>query len=221
MKTKKIRIVLFDDNLFFRQFINIMMDGRKDIDLAGVFENANNLVRDIEATMPDMVLMDLDMPGTNGIAAVKILRKKFPELPVMILTDYDKEEMIVDAISAGANGYILKVSSEQKIIDAIFDVHRGEGSLSPAVTRKLLYLLSGKSRGSGMQDMESLSPREREVLGHLVRGKSYKIIASEMGIGYDTVRAHIKAIYRKLKVGSVSGAVAKAMKSDMFLRMRS
>ncbi|MBK5284370.1 MAG: response regulator transcription factor, partial [Bacteroidia bacterium] len=170
MKTKKIRVVLFDDNLFFRQFINIMMDERKDIDLVGVFENANNLVRDIESTMPDMVLMDIDMPGTNGIAAVKIIRKKFPELPVMILTDYDKEEMIVDAISAGANGYILKVSSEQKIIDAIFDVHRGEGSLSPGVTRKLLYLLSGKSRSSGMQDLDLLSPREREVLSHLVQG---------------------------------------------------
>ncbi|MBK5286165.1 MAG: helix-turn-helix transcriptional regulator, partial [Bacteroidia bacterium] len=80
--------------------------------------------------------------------------------------------------------------------------------------------LSGKSRSSGMQDLDLLSPREREVLSHLVQGKSYKIIGSAMGIGYDTVRAHIKSIYRKLKVSSISGAVAKAMKSDMFLGMR-
>jgi len=216
----KIRVILFDDNIFFRQFIHIMMDGRDDIELAGVFEDANNLLRDIKATAPDMVLMDVDMPGTDGIGAVKILRKNFPALPVMMLTDYDKEEMIVDAISAGANGYILKVSSEQKIIDAIFDVHRGEGSLSPTVTKKLLRLFSGRNAIHHHPEFDTLSPREREVLSHLVQGKSYKMIGSEMGIGYDTVRAHIKGIYRKLKVSSISGAVAKAMRLDMFMGMR-
>lgn len=216
---KKIRIVLFDDNLFFRQFINIMMEDRKDIDLAGVFENADNLVHDIESVEPDMVLMDIDMPGTNGIDAVKILRKKFPALPVMMLTDYDKEEMIVDALCAGANGYIMKVSSEQKIIDAIFEVQRGEGALSPTVTKKLLNLFSRNAHPS-QKEMASLTPRESEVLKLLTHGKSYKMIGSEMGIGYDTVRAHIKGIYRKLKVSSISGAVAKAMKNNIFLGMR-
>src|ERR1044071_6470983 len=103
--SNKIRVALFDDSLFFRESMHIMLDGRNEFEICGSFENANHIEDDLKKSSPDLVLMDIDMPGTNGIEAVRILKKKFPKLPVMMLTDFDKEDWVIDAICAGADGY--------------------------------------------------------------------------------------------------------------------
>jgi len=212
---KKIRVALFDDNLFFRKSIHIMMEGREDIELVKTYKNANNLVKHIHISEPDLVLMDIDMPGTNGIDAVKILRKVFPKLPVMMLTDFDEEEKIIASICAGADGYSLKTMTSQKIIESIHDVFQGHGSLSAPIARIVLDLFSEKFSDSVKGDSFRLTARQKDVLKLLVQGKQYKIISGELNISYDTVRAHIKHIYKKLQVSTIAGAVAKAMKYNM------
>ena len=214
---KKIRVAVFDDNLFFRESVNILFEGkgREDLELIGSFKNGNNVLKDIHISQPDVVLMDIDMPGTNGIEAVRIIRKEFPQLPVMMLTDYDDDDKVINSICAGANGYTLKTTTAQKIIDGIRDVYNGEASLCAPVARKVLQLFSGRFPESNNSETFKLSPREKEVLNELVKGHAYKIIAENLGITYDTVRAHIKQIYKKLQVSTVSGAVAKAMKRNI------
>ena len=208
---KKVSVVLFDDNLFFRKSMHIMMEGRKDMKLSAAFKNANNLVRDLKSSAPDLVLMDIEMPGTNGIDAVRILKKDFPKLPVMILSDHCDEEKVFASICAGADGYSLKTMTSKKIIESIHDVSSGNASLCPPVAKKVLELVAQRYSGNINLNSFALSKREKEVLTLLVQGKSYKMIAADLGIIYDTVRAHIKKIYKKLQVSSISGAVSKAI----------
>jgi DNA-binding NarL/FixJ family response regulator len=211
-KASKIRVALFDDDEFFRQVMNIMFDGSEKMELCGTFENAVHATDNVKASSPDVVLMDIDMPGTSGIEALKSLKKKFPKLPVMMLTDHSKDELIIDAICAGANGYTLKATSSERIFENINDVFKGNGAFCAESARIVLRLFAQNILPVGNKVTYSLSVRELEVLRELVKGHAYKTIASNMGIGYDTVRAHIKSIYRKMKVGNTSGAVAKALK---------
>lgn len=212
---KKIRVAVFDDNLFFRESVHILFEGRKDMILTGSFNNANSVLKDVHSANPDVVLMDIDMPKTNGIEAMRILRKEYPELPVMMLTDYDDDNKIIDSICSGANGYTLKTTSSEKIIEGIHDVYNGHSSLCPPIAQKILRLFSEKFPLRFSNEDFRLSPREKDVLSELVKGCSYKIIADTLDITYDTVRAHIKKIYQKLQVSTVSGAVAKALKHDI------
>ena len=208
---KRNRIVLFDDHYFFRESIRIMLDDRQDVFLAGVFEHANNLVDDIRSSQPDVVLMDIDMPGADGIDAVKILKKEFSLLPVIMLTQHDDEDKVIDAICAGSCGYLLKTTSGEKIIECIHEVLNGGSCLNPGIARKVLNLFAENFSAKAHGETYVLSPREKEVLSHLVKGKSYKMIASELDVCYDTIRMHIKNIYQKLRVSSTSGAVAVAV----------
>src|SRR5689334_13457464 len=134
---KTIRVAVFDDNLFFRETVNILLEGRTDILLTGAFEDANNVLKDIYQASPDVVLMDIDMPTTNGINALKKIKKEFPDLPVMMLTDYDDDDKVIDSICSGANGYTLKTTTSEKIIEGIQDVYNGHSSLSPAIAKKV------------------------------------------------------------------------------------
>ncbi len=215
---KKIRVALFDDNLFFRESVYFLLEDNKEIALTGTFENANQVLKNVRWAEPDVVLMDIDMPGTNGIDALRKIRKTFPEMAVMMLTDFDEDDKIIDSICSGANGYLLKSTSAEKIIGGIMDIHSGHSSLSPPIAKKVLELFSGKFSGSQVQESFQLSPREKDVLVELVNGHAYKVIANILGITYDTVRAHIKQIYRKMHVGTVGGAVSKALRQNVVPR---
>src|SRR4030095_14323372 len=150
-------------------------------------------------------------PGSNGIDALKKIKSQFPELPVIMLTDYDDDDKVIDSICSGANGYRLKTSTAEKIIEGIHEVCKGYSSLSPAVAKKVLKLFSEKFKSPNGNRDYRLSPREKEVLHELVHGSAYKVIAAKLDITYNTVRAHIKQIYRKLQVSNISSAVSKAL----------
>jgi|SRR5688572_5498704 len=214
MKTipDKIRLAVFDDNSFFRESVNILLEGRTDMVLTGAFGDANNVLHDVRSASPDVVLMDIDMPGTNGIEALKKIKAAFPDMPVMMLTDFDDDDKVIDSICSGANGYTLKTSTSEKIMESIHDVYNGHSSLSPTIAKKVLKLFSGKFSLPSDNTDYFLSPREKEVLNELVNGNSHKAIADKLGITYDTVRAHIKQIYRKLQVSNISAAVSKALR---------
>ena len=208
---KRKRIILFDDHFFFRESVRIMFEDRNDVELVASFEDANNLVNDIINSQPDLVLMDIDMPGADGLEALKILKCHFEHLPVIMLTQHNEDEKIIRAICNGSGGYLLKTTSGEKIIESIHEVLEGGSCLNPAVARKVLNLFAESYSTSLNGESYILSPREKEVLAHLVKGKSYKMIASELDVCYDTIRMHIKSIYQKLRVSSQSGAVAVAV----------
>jgi DNA-binding NarL/FixJ family response regulator len=213
---KRKRIALFDDHYFFRESIRMILEDHDDFLLAGSFEDANNLIRDIEASEPDVVLMDIGMPGQNGITALATIRREYPDLPVIMLTQHDDEENIIHAIGFGARGYLLKTSpSANDLVNSINDVLEGGSSLNPVVAQKVMKMVAKELSTVSLSNSLTLSPREKEVLDHLARGKSYKMISSDLGICYDTVRMHIKSIYQKLKVSSISGAVAIAVKNRL------
>jgi DNA-binding NarL/FixJ family response regulator len=209
METK--RLALFDDDVFFHQSFKLIIEDHQEIFLAGIFPSADNLISNITKSKPDIVMMDIDMPGMNGIDAVKLLRMHFAELPVIMLTQHEEDDKLINSICAGANGYLLKTSHPDKMYQRILEVIDGGSSLDPSIANKVLRLFAQSFSPEIHPETKPLTLREKEVLGLLVNGNPYKLIANELGISYDTVRMHIKNIYQKLDVSNVSGAVAVAV----------
>ncbi len=211
----KIRVLVFDDNDLLRDSISLLISDDEQFFLAGAYADCNNLVAIIENTLPDVIVMDIDMPGISGIEAVGIIRKNYPVMQVLMQTIFDDDEKIFAAIKAGANGYILKNAESRKLLESISDVYSGGVPMTPSVARKVLKQFQGA--GNQYRDDYNLSNREKEVLSLLVKGKSYKMIANDLEITYDTVRAHMKKIYEKLHVSSMTEAVAKAINKQLYL----
>jgi DNA-binding NarL/FixJ family response regulator len=160
------------------------------------------------------VIMDIDMPGMNGIEGVKLIRNNFPIVQVLMFTVFDDDEKVFAAIKAGAGGYILKNAEPQNLLHAISEVYNGGAPMTPGIARKVLHQFHDMLPEE-KKDYR-LSMREKEVLGLLVEGYSYKMIAGKLNITYDTVRAHMKKIYEKLHVASMTEAVAKAINQKLF-----
>ena len=211
-----IRVTIFDDNPRVRDAIRMLLEGTDGFICAGAFENCNQLLPNIETSQPDVILMDIDMPGISGIEAVKMLKQKFATVQVLMQTVFDDDDKIFDAILAGAGGYILKNTPPAKILESIQEVYKGGAPMSPSIASKVLKLFSKHVPAKEEKEDFNLSPRESQVLALLVNGKSYKMIGDELDVTYDTVRAHMKKIYEKLHVTSMAEAVAKAIKEKLF-----
>jgi DNA-binding NarL/FixJ family response regulator len=159
---------------------------------------------------PDVVIMDIDMPLVNGIDGTRLIKEILPEIQILIHTVFEDESKLFDCLCAGANGYILKKTSPEKFIDAIYEVLAGGSPMSPSIARKVFEsFVNGNSKQ--IKISYDLSKREKEILQLLVKGFSYKMIASECGISNDTVKTHLKNIYTKLHVNCGREAVAKAL----------
>jgi DNA-binding NarL/FixJ family response regulator len=178
----------------------------------GSFPNCLNLERDIIESNPDVVLMDIDLPGINGIEAVKILRERYPNLKILMQTIFEDNDKIFQSILAGASGYLLKNTSPERILDFIKETYEGGGPMSPSVATKVLKMIAGHSHSETKHSF-NLTDREKEILSCLVKGMSYKLIGQACFISVDTVRGHIRSIYEKLHVHSKGEAVAKALKN--------
>lgn len=208
---EKIRVIIYDDNINVRQSIEMLLSVTGNMELAGAFSSGKHLLDDIHKTDPDLVLMDIDMPGMNGIEAVKLLRSKYPELPVLMLTGFEDDDKVFQSIVAGANGYILKSAKMDSLIQYIEEVSSGGAPMSPVIARKVLMQFAKVQPAAVDKDDYNLSNREKQVLQQLVKGKSYKFIASELHISYETVHSHIRRIYQKLQVNSVGEAISKTI----------
>jgi DNA-binding NarL/FixJ family response regulator len=208
-----IRVALFDDSREQRDGLTALLESVDKVTCVGAFADATNAERDVEASSPEVVLMDIDMPGTDGIEACARLRLCCPELRILMLTVVEDEDRIFAAIRAGADGYFLKQTAPMKLIDGIVDVMAGGAPMSPSVARRVLTLVSGSKRDAAAQFQ--LSAREQEILALLVKGWTYKRIASELGISFGTVNKHIGNVYAKLRVGSVGEAVALAVRKGL------
>lgn len=209
-----IKVIIFDDNESLRDSIAMLLQDTKDFTLAGSWSHCLDVIENIQETKPDVVIMDIDMPGMNGIEGVKVIRKSFPTVQILMLTVFDDDEKVFAAIKAGAGGYILKNAEPKNLLHAISRVYNGGAPMTPGIARKVLHQFQ-IILPEEQQDYH-LSSREKEVLGLLVHGLSYKMIAGKLNITYDTVRAHMKKIYEKLHVASMTEAVAKAINQKLF-----
>lgn len=209
-----IKVILFDDNELLRDSIAMLLNDAGDFDLAGSYANCLDVIKNIQQTKPDVVIMDIDMPGMNGIEGVKLIRKNFPTVQILMQTVFDDDEKVFAAIKAGAAGYILKNTDPKNILEAVREVYTGGAPMTPSIARKVLQQFQQPQK-----DDFNLSVREKEVLSLLVDGLSYKMISDKLNITYDTVRAHMKKIYEKLHVSSMTEAVAKAINQKLFFNV--
>jgi len=185
----------------------------KDMQVIAAMSNAETVETDIRELKPDVVLMDIDMPAVNGVSAVKRIRQVDAALPIIMLTVFDDNENIFNAVCAGASGYILKRCASEEIPGAIRNVLGGGAPMTGVVARKVLQMVPA-ARGPETEDV-NLSQREVQILQLLARGFSYKMIAAEIKVSMDTVRFHIKNIYDKLHVHSAPEAVSKGLKGKL------
>jgi len=206
-----IRVVIFEDNRSLREGLAAMIGGTSGFECTGAFPNCNNLLKNIEQTKPDVVLMDIEMPGMNGIEAVSLIKEDYPGIKILMETIFDDDEKIFNSICAGAEGYILKNTPPAEIMEAIKEIYEGGSPMTPSIANRVLKMVKEKPI-FGNKEFFDLSAREKEILSCLVKGMSYKMVADTCFISIETVNVHIKNIYKKLQVHSKSEAVAKAIK---------
>jgi len=210
-----IRVILFEDNKHYRESLYYIINGTPGFECVAAFPDCSDLVFRIRLHKPDVVLMDIEMPGISGIDAVKKIKAEYPNLQILMQTVFDDDDHIFDAICAGASGYILKTTSPSEMLAAIKDVHQGGSPMSSGVARRVLSRFQHISPKKDETTDYQLTPREKEVLSLIVEGKSYKMIAGDLSIGFETVRTHIKNIYSKLHVQSLTEMVAKAIRNKV------
>lgn len=209
-----IKVAIFEDSKHLRESLSLIINGTPGLSCTGDFPDCNDWEFAIRKSNPDVVLMDIEMPGMKGTEGVKKIKAKFPHIHILMETVFADDENIFNAICSGASGYILKNTAPAQMIQAIFDVKEGGSPMSPTIARRVLELFQ-KNIIPLSDENYALSPKEKEVLTHLVSGKSFKMIAGECGISYETVRTYMKRIYEKLHVRSATEAVSKAMKERL------
>ena len=204
-----IRIAIYEDNAPFREALEVMFKGVPNYELVGAYPNCMQIEQHLQQYKIDVILMDIDLPqGRNGIEGAYLAKRESPETEILMLTVFDDNDKIFQAICAGATGYLLKKTSLSRILDAINEVYEGGAPMSPSIARKLLSLFPKTPAINS--ELDKLTPREEQVLQSLAKGNSYKMVAHELIISIETVRTHIKRIYEKLQVHSVAEAIHKA-----------
>ena len=209
-----IKVALFEDNKHLRESLSILISGTPGFQLTGAYPDCDELLYQLNKELPDVVLMDIEMPGMRGTEAVKLIKKDFPEVQVLMQTVFQDDENIFQSICAGASGYIPKTTSPAQYLEAIQDVHQGGSPMSPFIARRVVSLFAQNVSVPSLHNYQ-LTPKEKEVLSLMVQGKSIKMIADASDISYETVRTHVKNIYSKLHVNCNTEAVSKAMREKI------
>jgi DNA-binding NarL/FixJ family response regulator len=210
-----VKILIFEDNLLMQQSLSEVLEGENGFEVAGTYGNAADIELLYQEHQPDILLMDIDMPDVNGLQGLEKLKQHYPNAKVLIFTVFEDNDNVLSAICLGANGYILKSSSAEKIIESVKDVVNGGSPLTPAIAAKILLHFPKPQAPSPRpeDDMSQLSQKEKEVLELLVKGYSYKMIAADLNKSIETIRTQIRNIYRKLNVHSNAEAIIYAMNS--------
>jgi DNA-binding NarL/FixJ family response regulator len=196
-----IRTAIVEDQSRYRDLLRLILDGSDNIQLVFEREHCRNIIDDVVKEMPDVLIMDIDLPGKSGIEAVIELKTVFPEIKILMLTVFEDDEKIFAAIKAGANGYLLKKDPPQKILDAIRELNEGKASMNGLIAKKVMEYFHKKKVVANVDEF-NLTKREDEILELLIQGLSYKEIAAKCFISPETMNSHIKNIYQKLNVHS-------------------
>ena len=205
-----ITVSIVEDNDQLRGTLARVINRAEGFRCLSQYPDAEEAVEALPRDRPDVVLMDINLPGMNGVECVRRLKQLAPASQVIMLTVYEDTENIFNALAAGASGYLLKRTPRAEVLEAIREVHRGGSPMTTHIARKVVH--SFQQTGASSQPTESLSPREQEVLDCLSRGFLYKEIADKLGIGYETVHTYIRRIYEKLQVRTRTEAVAKFLR---------
>lgn len=209
-----INVAIFDDNASRREGLSLLLSAIEEMTCVGSYSDCREIDLIIKRIKPDVILMDINMPFVDGIEGLKIVKEKFPEVKVIMQTIFEEENKILQALSNGADGYVLKQKSPMKLIDGINEVMEGGAPMTPTVAKKVLKLFSSINSKSQSEDID-LTNREKEILSLLVEGYSYKMIADKIHVSYATVNKHVSNTYKKLQVNSVAAAVSKAIKMGL------
>lgn len=202
----RIKVAIVEDDPEIRTNLTLIINGADDLICEHSFESAELFLKAVGKIAPDVVLMDIQLPKMNGIEAVRELKTRYRHVEVLMLTVHQNDKLVFDSLCAGASGYLMKNTPPSRIVDAIQEALRGGAPMSSQVARMVVH--------SFRQNRDNtLTERERDVLEQLCEGKSYRSIGDTLFISQDTVRSHIKSIYKKLEVNSKSEAVAKALRT--------
>lgn len=205
------RIILFEDDKNLRTSMKLLLEGVEGYDVVGDYSNAENADKIVQQLQPNVVIMDIDMPKMNGIEGLHLIKKAKPELAIIMHTVFEDDQRLFDSLRAGASGYLLKNSTFIQLLQAIEDVQNGGAAMSPSIAKKVMQSFEHNTD----KDKHGLSKKELEVLQHLVKGYSYRMIAAACFISLSTVQAHIRSIYTKLHVNCGREAVVIALKDKI------
>jgi DNA-binding NarL/FixJ family response regulator len=201
-------LLIYEDNARLRQSLELLLGDESGFEVLGSFEHCGNVQQQVQALKPNLVVMDIDMPGRNGIEGVKVIKQVAPDTRVMMYTVFDDDDRIFESICNGADGYLLKNTPPLKLIQALHDLAEGAAPMSPYVAQKVFQHF----RQQPPPPNYDITTREKEILQQLVAGNSYKMIADHCSISIETVKKHLQNIYSKLHVSCGTEAVAKAIK---------
>lgn len=210
-----INVVIVEDNNVIREGLSALINGTAGYSCIGAYSNCESFLDKLDSASADVVLMDIGLPGMNGIEGVKTAIKKKSDINILMLTIYEDSDKVFDALCAGACGYLVKKTPPAKLLEAIKDVYEGGSPMSSNVARQVITAFKETKNVSANDNGYELSDREKEVLSRLADGYNYQEIANSLFISVDTVRHHIRNIYKKLHVHSQSEAVAKAIRKKI------
>lgn len=208
-----IKVAIIEDLREVREGLAMLISGTSGFLCVGRFRSMEDAIANLSREPPDIVLTDIGLPGMDGIAGIKILREKYPDLPCLALTVYDDDERIFAALCAGAIGYLLKNTQPARLLESLREVRAGGAPMSPEVARRVITLFQNFTPPKNAD--YQLTPQEKELLKMLVEGHSYKTAAYHLDISVHTVSFHLRNVYEKLRVHSKSEAVAKALREQL------
>ena len=198
----QIKVFIYDDNDGRRDSLKALLELSPEVVFVGEAVNCSRVKEDMETSFPDVILMDINMPVSDGIEGLKKIKENFPHIKVLMQTVFDDSDKVFDCIRNGASGYILKKDSPQRILQAIQEVYDGGAVMNPGIALKVLEYFQPQKTNN------PLSSRETEVLKLLSDGLSYKMVADKLFLSFNTVNTHVKHIYEKLHVSSLGEAIA-------------
>ena len=212
-ETRTIKIAIVEDLREIREGLARLINSTPGFRCTGVYASMEDALEKIPHNLPDLVLSDIGLPGIDGISGIRILKERYPELLIMMLTVYDDNERIFDALCAGASGYLLKKTPWEKLAEALKEAVEGGSPMSPEVARRVISLF--REIKPPKEAAYELTPHEVRLLRMLVEGHSYKTAAAELHVSVNTIKFHLRHIYEKLQVHTKSEAVAKALRHGL------
>lgn len=210
-----IDVIIVEDNDIIREGFSMLINGTEGYSCIGAYSNCEDFLDELDDKPVDVVLMDIGLPGMNGIEGLKKAKEKRSDIDILMLTIYEDSNMVFEALCAGACGYLVKKTPPSKLLDAIKEVYNGGSPMSSQIARKVIGVFQQNKNFAFGNEKFGLSGRELEVLNLLSTGNNYQDIADKLFISVDTVRHHIRNIYKKLHVHSQSEAVAKAIRKGL------